>query len=147
MNARWGGDFKLDFKENRSIPPSYLSSSQHQACQKFIQWNHLFSCCFIVVVNHLAINLQCFNSFLAWVIIRVVCPAQKNGVPTTRTSRPFGADRDFADTSQGVPEPHPYCDRCVSTMLIVNMQEVSHEQHLIWFSANSPRNSNTVSIP
>ena len=35
-NARWGGDSKLDFKENRSIPPRYLGASQHQPCQKFI---------------------------------------------------------------------------------------------------------------
>ena len=29
INARWGGDSKLDFKENRSIPPRYLGASQH----------------------------------------------------------------------------------------------------------------------
>ena len=37
MNARWAGDSKLDFIENRSIPPRYLSASHHWACLKFIQ--------------------------------------------------------------------------------------------------------------
>ena len=36
-NARWGGDSKLDFTKNRSSPPRYLGTSQHQACQEFIQ--------------------------------------------------------------------------------------------------------------
>ena len=71
----------------------------------FKQRNHVFSCCFIVVVSLLVINLQWFNSFVAWVIIRVVCPPQIKGVSSNRASRPFSADRDFADTGQGVLNP------------------------------------------
>ena len=37
--------------------------------------------------------------------------------------------------------------RCVSTISIVIIQEVSHVGHLVWFLANSQGNSNAVSIP
>ena len=157
------GDSKLDFRENRLIPLGTLVyPSTRLARNSFKQRDHVFSCCFIMVMNLLVINLQC-NSFIAWVIIRVVCLAQKKGVPTTRTSRPFGADRDFVDTGQEVPNPtHPVTDlwhpwvgtaekrvvpRCVSTISIGNTQEVNCVGHLVWFLVNSQRNSNILSIP
>ena len=100
-----GRGLQVRLQREQIYPPMYLGASQHQACQEFFQRNHGFSCCFIEVMNLLVINLQCFTIFLARVIIRVVCPAQKNGVPTTRTSGPFGDDIDFVETGWGVPNP------------------------------------------
>ena len=99
----------------------------------FKQINHVFSCYFIVVMTLLVINFQCFSSFLAWVIIRVVCPAQTKAVPATRTSRPFGADRDFADTGWGVPDPHPYSD----ILAILNSLFLSGPIISIWSCSTS----------
>ena len=52
--------------------------STRLARNSFKQRNHVFSCCFIVVVSLLVNNLQSFNSFLAWVIIRVVCSKERS---------------------------------------------------------------------
>ena len=60
-------------------------------------------------MNLSAINLQCFHSFLAQVIIRVMHPAQKKGVPNNRDSQAFKCWQRFCGHWLGSSQPpiHP----------------------------------------
>ena len=59
----------------------------------------------MVVMILLVINLQCFNGFLSLSDHQGSVPSSKGRVPNNKDIQAFGADRDFADTGQGVPNP------------------------------------------
>ena len=119
-----GGDSKLDFKGNRYILLRYLGASQHWACQEFIQAEKY--CVYLLLHSgHELFSNQylMYGQFHSLSDHQGSLASSKDGVPTTRTSRPFGADRDFMDTIWGAPNApiHSMTYRTMMEMFLLLM--------------------------